>query len=617
QDLLGDLVRQPMQLHHILTELQHISSDRDGNLVFLIASLNDFDVTDPGSPMAGRVEAYRADVVWFISNFSFEDPVMRASALARLIETGSGLLADLEKLQGRVQRQSEQDLSRITTYQTSVFGILLAAFALSGLFLFHPMQREVAVATDRLSEVFAVMSQGLLVIDADGCVVSANTRLGELLDRTAAWSPVGRSFKEFVADSLARGDYGSKVTDPADLMPRDDGQFDMDGIYHDTPSGRTISVMAGPRAGGGWVLTFTDITGQKEDARNLVRAQMQAEESEDRAHAYARQADSANRAKSAFLAAMSHEIRTPMNGIVGMADLLSEGKLDADQALYVGTIRASGEALLVLIKDILDFSKIEAGKMDLSCAAFDLDATINDVVLLAMPMAASKGLDLTAEYAPDLVKVVDGDPFRVRQVLTNLIGNAVKFTPAGSVRVTVSGEHLEGQVSLRIAVADTGIGIAPDRLTAIFDEFTQADTSQSRRFEGTGLGLAISNRLVSLMGGRIALESEPGAGTTFTVHLDLPSAELPGQADIRCEAAAPHEVRPIRVLIAEDNRTNRLLLDRMLAGDGHDLVMAVTGREAVTAYGDVRPDLILMDVSMPELDGFAATAEIRALESAA
>ena len=374
--------------------------------------------------------------------------------------------------------------------------------------------------------------------------------------------------------------------------------------------------------------------GISRDISDLKRSEVKLKEA-------VRMADAANRAKSEFLANMSHEIRTPMNAIVGMSDILAQTKLDDDQQDYVDTIRRSSDSLLRLLDDILDFSKIEARRLELELVTFSLIYEAQAALSTLRLQAVEKGVKLLFKKDDNLPSHFTGDPGRLRQVLVNLIGNAIKFTDEGSVTVSIqlmdssdsaanepttdkeprtSQRSSETPISLRISVRDTGIGIPAEQHDAVLAPFTQADASTTRRFGGTGLGLSISRQLVELMGGTLRLESEVGVGTTFYFDITMPEAEVPDL--IRPERdneddlgpSNQQQLMPLRVLVAEDGITNQHVITGLLRSLGHECSIASDGRETLEKWRSETFDLILMDMHMPVMDGLEATVAIRQQE---
>jgi signal transduction histidine kinase/CheY-like chemotaxis protein len=462
-------------------------------------------------------------------------------------------------------------------------------------------RRDVMLSREMLRAAVENISQGLLVVDAQRRVPVLNARAAELLALPPHLTRSGVEFDSLLEWQLEAGEFaGQDATAVRNLV--ESGGIDRGtSVYHRTRrNGTVLEIRTKVLDTGLAVRTFTDITEQEHTARVLADARDAAE--------------AAARARSEFLAVMSHEIRTPLNGVIGVAGLLEDMELGSAQRDYVRLIRQSGDHLLELINDILDFSRLEADRVDLEDTSFDPRALMQGVMGMFLTQASTKGLQLTAIAADNVPAAVSGDPARLRQILYNLIGNAVKFTDRGWVGLALTHEPLDdGRVRLLFSVADSGIGIIPEAIERMFQEFTQMDGSISRRFGGSGLGLAICRRLIELMGGSIAVESQPGAGSTFHFDVTLKRAEAAPSANSAAEPE-PEAARSLRILLAEDNPTNQLVALRLLERLGHQADAVANGAEAIDAAASTRYDLILMDVMMPEMDGLTATRQIRTAE---
>ncbi len=514
------------------------------------------------------------------------DGIERFSSFERV--PGTGLIATVGV--------PKRDVQAVATRRRT---ILLAATAmLSWLALFL-----VAIATliwlrfsnlnRLLRQLLENVTQGIMMIDRSGRVRVVNQRAIQLLGLPPELARPGIWFSDITAWQLANHEFGPpEKMDPEFLREVRSGSFSTRfGTYERArPDGTVLEIRTQRLIGGGAVRTFSDVTQRRQ-------AEVMAEAARD-------EAEAAGAARAEFLAVMSHEIRTPMNGIIGVAGLLGDLPLDATARHYVRIIIESGEHLLQLINDILDFSRLDAGRLELDIRPFDLPSLLRGAVELMDGAARNKGLSLELDMAADLPRTLAGDAPRLRQILLNLLGNGVKFTETGWVRLSATSRREGETVVLSVAVADTGIGIPAEAMGRLFREFSQVDSSISRRFGGSGLGLAISRRLIREMGGDIEVESVPGLGSTFRF-----------EARLRAVAETPAEVEPgsLNVLVAEDNETNRLVASRILERLGHRVTCVPDGAAAVEAVQHGGVDLVIMDVMMPKMDGIEATRAIRTL----
>ena len=585
----------------------------------------------------------------------------------------------------------------------------------------HVANEKVQVAERRLWHSIETIQDGFAFFDDSGRMIAANRAYIAVFDGLDAIEP-GISYVEILQLATEEG-----IVDIGAAAPAAWRETMLDRWQSNDPEPVVIRLWSGE------YIKLIDQRGHGGDVVSLALNITETIRYEERLKDARARAEAANRAKSSFLATMSHEIRTPMNGVVGMADLLKDTPLTDEQRLYADTIKNSGEALLVIINDVLDYSKIEAEKLVLKPEPFDLERLILDLILLMLPKARDQGLDIVLDYDLFLPTEFIGDPGRMRQVLTNLIGNAIKFTQQGHVLIRATGATGEdGAAHIHVAVEDTGIGIPADKIGHVFGEFNQVDDAHNRSFEGTGLGLAITQQLVRLMGGRIWVESQLGIGSVFGLRITLPLAAAPAPgpsawpgltramivdsravnrqilekrlnglgietlacadadsalkqigpgidvvladhhlsamdglelaealhaaghrapiillsdnaghaaqdparplvhsvlqkpvsrrdlidalAALRPRDASASAPRALCVLAAEDNNTNRLVFSKMIAALDIDLRFAQNGIEAVELYQSVAPDIVFMDISMPQMDGKEATRRIRDIE---
>ena len=463
------------------------------------------------------------------------------------------------------------------------------------------------------------MGYGLNVFDADGRILVYNKQYLEMTGLTEADVPPGATAREIISRRNEIGIFPESA-DEFDAKHREELQNNrMFEHRQHSVNGRVMHSAFYPRNLGGWVVLHRDVT---EEVKTQAEKQAAAEEAE-RLRQQEQAAVAANEAKSAFLAVMSHEIRTPMNAIIGLSSALLESGVSGEQRHLADTIFESSNGLLRLLNDILDISKLDAGRVEFEAAPFSFTATIDHAISIIKARAAEKGLEVRSNVDSAIPPAIVGDQARIRQVILNLLTNATKFTEAGVVEVSARNlGSVDGKITIECSVRDTGIGIAPDKIGKLFNEFSQADASIHRRFGGTGLGLAISKRIIGQMGGDIRVESTPGVGTTFTFTLTFAATEASALAaapatnydDFSYMLASLDE--PLTILLAEDNATNQMVFGKLMQNLNVSITIAGNGLEALRLAQSRTFDVVFMDMRMPEMDGIEATRAIRALGGA-
>lgn len=456
-------------------------------------------------------------------------------------------------------------------------------------------------------------SSQLDVLATLGYVVFERSANGfELLSSAPEWLPAGPLSEAFPFLDVFLPDAEEFWADPRGCSTLPSDFWTQPGA-----DGKNLHFSATAIAGDRKLLLIERVGNRFEQTQQLMQYAHETKLAHDEIARLSRELKRATEAKSEFLARMSHEIRTPMNSLLGVAELLSGTSLNDEQSEYVRIFRRAGDNLLHVINDILDFSKIEAGQVELECVAFDLAAVVQEATEIIGVRARAKGLCLNCDIRPEVPPRLMGDPGRLRQIILNLLSNAVKFTDRGGITTRVEPDQENPAAgAIHFRVRDTGVGIPADRVSTIFESFTQADASTTRKYGGTGLGLAISKRFVELMGGRIWAESTPGEGSTihFTARFAVAEAAAAESPAPKTKALPPLGNRALRILLADDSDDNRFLVRGYLKDTGCVIDEVANGGEVVEKFKNGVYDLILMDAEMPVLDGYSATRAVRAIE---
>ena len=539
-----------------------------------------------GSPWINYLELL-VDKVFVLND---EDPQDIIDAIVKNIKTRTAYQAERATKNGQV--------IRIDAVPFSTHGMIFNYTDITE----SKLREKNLERTSRLLQATTdAMVQGIVVFNAD-TIDFFNPQAADMLQLPADVLCEGKSWIQFLEAQRDRGDFGENSNSSFQEILNCIKSRARSRVERKISDGRTIKVDGVPSGENGWIISYTDISTIIEREAEIKAAMLIAE--------------SAERAKSEFLANMSHEIRTPMNGVMGMAELLATTELDSKQKMFTDVIVKSGASLLTIINDILDFSKIDAGQMELDPAPFALAEAIEDVATLVSSKVAEKDLELIVRVDPALPKMMVGDVGRIRQIVTNLLGNAVKFTENGHVFVNIEGSvrtEMDGKIaSLKVSIEDTGIGIPKEQCEKVFQKFSQVDTSATRKHEGTGLGLSISSSLVRLMGGEIGVKSDVGQGSTFWF-----TAELPVHGESERKHVVPGDMTGARVLVIDDNEVNRSILAEQLAAWNFDAAAARSGREGLEIMRAVKSnnmslDLIILDYQMPEMSGEEVLEALRA-----
>jgi signal transduction histidine kinase/BarA-like signal transduction histidine kinase len=565
-----------------------IMARHPGNDEYVGKTLSDAPYLTEAAPLSGH---YR--------RVSLVDGVERIFGFFRIPEYGVTLVVGQSVKIALAPYFAHRQLVLLVSGVISILLALLLILQFRSRSVRETMERQVQESREMLWSAVDSVDEALVIYDKDDRLAYCNEQYRAHHRGSAAMLVPGRRFEEIVRSGAEQGHY-----------PEAEGRLDewVAERLEAHLSGNADSIQK--TAGGRWLRIVERLTpdgfrvGFRVDITELYEAKAAAEE--------------ANRAKSDFLANMSHEIRTPMNGILGMTEVLLDSPLSREQRDYLSVVKASGDSLLTIINDILDFSKIEAGRLELEAIAFELEKTMASAISAQQTQIAAKGLAIETQIDADLPRAIVGDPVRLGQVITNLLGNAVKFTETGKITVGLRriGSIDAISVHLELSVTDTGIGIAQDKLASIFKPFVQSDSSVTRNFGGTGLGLTISSQLVQRMGGTLRVDSALGQGSRFFFDFTAAIADQsPSPLSEPPASAEPPPIRPLAILLVEDNKINQRLMLAILSKSGHRVTIAANGFEALDRLAEQTFDVALMDVQMPELDGLETTRRIREREA--
>ena len=581
----------------------------------------------------------RAIAIWIAADPEIDKLFESGQRLHQQISSGIAnpatidqTIADIYAINRRLRPLEDrfsQSLAAAGTWLHNLLVSVLSAFALAlvvaGSLIYSRLLRRLTDSEQKHRHLIDTASVAILIADGrTGRILDLNRKAEEMLGTRAEQSVM--PLLQLILEPAGENSLSALASVSGSL--RETKLQCADGSWIDVEfSASTVHVRSGPLI----EFIFRDITEQKKAAEEILESERRYRNLSEELRTARDAALGASKAKSQFLANMSHEIRTPMNGIIGMLELVLDSPLSAEQTGDLRMAQGSATSLLRILNDILDLSKIEAGKVELESREFCLRTALNDVVETFAVEGHAKGLKIASNVSPDAPEIICGDEVRLRQVLLNLVGNAVKFTPSGEIELTAAvGSLSPEQIAFQFTVRDTGIGIPEDKQKLIFDSFAQADASTTRKFGGTGLGLTICSNLVRMMGGRIWVESAPAEGSRFHfTAIFRPPREVPREAALAARFRSralvsfagqapvpPPDSRELRVLLAEDNLVNQTLAVRLLEKQGHRVVVAQTGREVLRALDRETFDVVLMDVQMPDMDGLETTLAIRDREKA-